>query len=177
MDVRSQYEHRSAPHTDARQQAHVFGSPLTEADFQQLERCGIPRALAEQAGLRRVDSLTGAEMMGRAGRSGDYAGVIFTYTAPWHAGIREYRLWRDHPDLEMSGGQLKEKAKYVAPPGRGNLLYFAPNVSQEWLEDVSLPVVIVEGEKKCLAVSQLAWYESTDTAEKPSWLAIGLSGV
>ena len=32
------------------------------------------------------------------------------------------------------------------------MLYFVPGTEEAWLDDSSLPVVIVEGEKKALAV-------------------------
>jgi hypothetical protein len=155
---------------------HVFGDPLTEKDFAALERGGVPRSLAQEA-VRRVDSLNGAEMFSRNG-SGDYAGQVFLYTWPGEDRIREYRLRRDHPDLELGAdGKFKEKNKYVGPPGRKNLLYFAPRTPCEWLEDATLPVIITEGEKKTLALSHLAWHQLGDASDKPRWLAIGLGGV
>jgi len=155
---------------------HVYGDPLTEKDFAALERGGIPRSLAREA-VRRVDSLNGAEMFSRNG-SGDYAGQVFLYTWPGEDRIREYRLRRDHPDLELGAdGEFKEKNKYVGPPGRKNLLYFAPRTACDWLEDATLPVIITEGEKKTLALSHLAWHQLGDASDKPRWLAIGLGGV
>ena len=61
----------------------------------------------------------------------------------------------------------------MAPPGRGNRLYFAPGVAPEALDDTSLPVAFVEGEKKTLALDRLSTWESS----KPRWFAVGLSGV
>jgi hypothetical protein len=57
--------------------------------------------LARHAGLRRVDSLTGAELVGRNG--GDYSGVAIPYFPPDSERVRDYRLRRDHPDLEYDG--------------------------------------------------------------------------
>jgi len=66
--------------------------------------------LSESAFLRRVDSWTGAQLVGRKG--GDYAGIAIPYFAPGDRHVREYRLRRDHPDLEAdSSGQLKVKQK------------------------------------------------------------------
>ena len=153
------------------------GSSLTPADLDALARCGISTELAQQALLRRVDSFSGAELVGRNGR-GDYGGIIFPYIWPGEDDVREYRLRRDHPDLEQAeGGRFKEKNKYLWPPGRGNLLYLPPNIVPEWLTDLSLSVVFTEGEKKCLSLWELAWYGLGDSADRPRFLPIGLAGV
>ena len=48
--------------------ADLVGFGLTETDYKALEGRWIDRGLAERARLRRVDSLTGAEVIGRRGR-------------------------------------------------------------------------------------------------------------
>jgi hypothetical protein len=48
--------------------------------------------------LRRVDSFTGAALVGRKG--GDFAGIAIPYFAPGSRNVREYRLRRDRPELE-----------------------------------------------------------------------------
>jgi hypothetical protein len=62
-------------------------------------------------------------------RGGDYPGILIPY---FHSGsdlVRDYRLRRDHPDLEYdSGGNLKIKQKYLSPSGRSNMLYLPPGV-------------------------------------------------
>ena len=64
---------------------------------------------------------------------------------------------RDHPDLEYdAAGNLKAKQKYLSPPGRSNMLYLPPGVSQSLLRDPALPVVITEGEFKTLALWRAA---------------------
>jgi Domain of unknown function (DUF3854) len=158
-------------------QIEVRGKPLSPFDLQQLARCGISPETAERALLRRVDSLTGSEIVGRNG-TGDYSGILFPYIWPGENHVRDYRLRRDHPEMEQGeDGRLKPKGKYLSPPGRGNMLYLPPGTRPEWLEDASLPIVITEGEKKCLALSDLAWYGLTDTAERPRWLSIAIAGV
>src|SRR5262245_24519078 len=128
------------------------GEPLTQADLANLEASFITPELAEVAGLRRVDSPTGAALVGQNGSS-DYSGIVFPYFLPDEDRPREYRIRRDTPDYERkTDGSLKEIKKYVAPPGRGNMLYFPPGTHSEQLQDASLPIAIVEGEKKCLAV-------------------------
>ena len=96
---------------------------------------------------------------------------------PDYDGPREYRLRRDHPDLELKNGVTKEKGKYLSPPGTSNRIYFPPNCDSGWLTDLSTPIVFTEGEKKALALSRVAWHRLGDAAEKPRFLAFGLSGV
>ena len=111
--------------------------------------------MADRAGLRRVDSLTGGEIIGR--KSGNYAGIVIPYFSPGSGHVREYRLRRDQPDLEYdSAGNLKPRQKYLSPPGRSNMLYLAPGVGTSLLRDASLPIVITEGEFKTLALWRLA---------------------
>jgi hypothetical protein len=84
-------------------------------------------------------------------------------------------LRRDQPDLEYdSAGNLKQRQKYLSPPGRSNLLYLAPGVSQLLLRDVSLPIMITEGEFKTLALWRLA---NHDSPAQPRFLPLGVSGV
>jgi hypothetical protein len=103
------------------------GTALTAADLVALEARWIDRTVAERARLRRVDSLTGGELVGR--KRGDFGGIAIPYFMPGSARVRDYRLRRDQPDLERDRtGQLKTKQKYLSPPGRGNMLYIPPGV-------------------------------------------------
>jgi P4 family phage/plasmid primase-like protien len=151
-----------------------IGEPLSALDLERLHReSWIDRATAEAAGLRRVDSALGAEIVGRRNRE-DYAGIVFPYCLPGCTDIREYRLRRDCPPLDE---HRREQGKYLSPPGRGNMVYFPPGCDPAWLDDPSIPIVITEGEKKLLALWRLAWYGISDAAEKPRFLPIALSGV
>jgi hypothetical protein len=150
-----------------------FGADLTATDYAALESRWIDPALADRAGLRRVNSLTGGEVIGR--KSGNYAGIIIPYHHPGSDHIRDYRLRRDHPDLEYdSTGNLKERQKYLSPRGRSNMLYLAPGISQLLLRDVPLPIVITEGEFKTLALWRLANHGSP---AQPRFMPLGVSGV
>ena len=85
--------------------------------------------MAWRAGLRRVDSLTGGEIVGRKG-GGDYSGILLPYFHPGSNQVRDYRLRRDRTDLEYDDdGSLKAKRKYLSAPGRSNMLYLPPGVS------------------------------------------------
>ena len=118
--------------------------------------------------------LTGGEIVGRRG-GGDYSGILIPYFLPGSDQVRDYRLRRDHPDLEYdTGGSLKPKRKYLSPPGRSNMLYLPPGVSQSLLGDPMLPVVITEGEFKTLALWRAAHYGASS---RPRFLPLGVSGV
>jgi hypothetical protein len=87
---------------------------------------------------------------------------------------RSYRLRRDNPEWkEGKDGTLKPDRKYLGAPGSANRLYFPPGVTPEQLLDPGLPIVIVEGEKKALALQRLACHEATT----PRFIPIAISGV
>jgi AAA domain/Domain of unknown function (DUF3854) len=156
---------------------NLRGTPLLPGDLDKLAKCGIPRELAESAMLRRVDSTEGASIVGRNGNA-DYSGILFPYTWPGEERVRDYRLRRDRPELEQKAdGGFSERNKYISPPGRGNMLYTVPGTDAAWPEDFALPVFLIEGEKKCLALHGLSWHGLGDGAERPRWLSIGVSGV
>lgn len=146
---------------------------MTPADYEALGASWITPEIAEAAGIRRVESSEGASLVGRNG-SGDYAGLAFPYRLPGEDRAREFRLRLDTPPMEQRpDGSVREKFKYLSPPGRANLLYFPPGTTTEQVADVELPVAITEGEKKTLALARLATHETT----RPRWLAVGLCGV
>ena len=151
----------------------LIGCDLTTTDYAALEARWIDRELASRARLRRADSLTGAEIVGRKG--GNYSGILIPYFYPGSDQVREYRLRRDDPDLEYdSAGMLKVRQKYLSPPGRSNMLYLPPGVSQSFLRDPALPIVITEGEFKTLALWRAA---NQGSASQPRFLPVGVSGV
>ena len=152
------------------------GTALAPRDLEKLAQCGISRELAERALLRRVTSQEGGAIVGRNGGA-DYSGLVFPYIWPGEQSAREYRLRRDRPEPEQHDGKMRERNKYLSPPGRGNFLYFVPGTLPAWLADPSLPVVVTEGEKKTLALSEVGWYGLGDSADKPNFLPIGLPGV
>ncbi len=155
----------------------LAGEPIGAEDLARLAKCGISAELAQAAMLRRVDTHEGGAIVGRNG-TGDYAGILFPYIWPGENGVREYRLRRDHPELEQQAdGSVKERAKYLSPPGRGNMLYLVPGTDPSWLNDPNLSVLVTEGEKKTLALWGLGWHDVGDAAERPRWLPVGLSGV
>lgn len=155
----------------------VLGSALRPQDLEQLSRLGIDAELAERALLRRVDSATGAQVVGRSASSGDFSGILFSLFQARRRSVRDYRLRRDKPDMEYKQGEFKPKAKYLSPPDGRNMLYSVPGTPVERYGDTQHPVIITEGEKKCLALESLAWYGKGDAADGPRWLPIAVSGV
>jgi len=154
---------------------------LTATDLEALAARWIPPELAEEAGLYRVDSIDGAQLVGRNG-SGNFAGLAIPYFLPGQEQHpREYRLRRDRPDLDPDG---KELGKYLGPPGRSNLAYFPPGITLESLTDTSQPVVVVEGEFKALSLWRLAHHDAITAdnrgdhlhGEHHRWLPVGLQG-
>lgn len=151
---------------------------LSGSDLTGLESSFITREIAELAGLRRASDEQGAELVGRKRKAGfEYSGIAFPYFLPadWTR-ARQCRLRRDKPDEETdANGKKKITGKYLTAPGAVSCFYFPPNVKPEWLKDVSVPIVITEGEKKTLALGRLA----SEDSKLSDWhfLPVGLSGV
>jgi hypothetical protein len=150
-----------------------WGGPLNEADYAALAGSWITREIADGAMLRRVDEHQGRQVIGQKG-SRDCAGILIPYYWPGEPGAFNYRLRRDHPDLKYDGqGNAKPDKKYLGPPKSGNRLYIPPGVTVDQLSDVSIPIALVEGEKKAIALWGLARHE-TDT---PRFIPIAIAGV
>jgi Protein of unknown function (DUF3987)/Domain of unknown function (DUF3854) len=145
---------------------------LTPNDLAALERDSwIDAATADAWGLYRVDTVEGAALVGRTDRE-DYSGIVFPVYGPGERKPKEYFLRRDHPPLEAKNGTVKQKQKYLAPPGRGNRLLFGPGESAEALTDTALPILLVEGLKKTVAAWRLARHEDGSSR----FLVCGISG-
>jgi hypothetical protein len=148
-------------------------SQLTRADLTGLAESFITSDLANEAGLYRVDDVTGAEVANQKLAGGRrFRGVVIPYYMPESPHPCKRRLRRDEADLERtSTGDLKAKGKYLSPPGEPNHLYFAPGTTREMLADTDLPVLLVEGEKKALAMARFA------RESKTPLLCVAVAGV
>jgi predicted P-loop ATPase len=159
----------------------LIGGPLEDRDYAALEARWITRELADSALLRRVDHAGGLEMLGYEKPptfGAKYSGMVIPYLWPGDDSVRARRLRRDEPDLERDHhNELKPRKKYVGEAGRRNSLYLHPQTEQRFIDDASLPIVIVEGEFKTLALWRLAWHGLGDSADMPAWLPVGLQGV
>ncbi len=141
---------------------------LTERDFEWLASSYITPELAAEHGLYRVDTLTGAQETGqKPTATRNFAGIIFPYHHPLTGYERERVLRRDEQDEDGKG-------KYLGPPGRTNIFYVPVGVKREWLTNKAIPVVFVEGEKKCLALWRIARDNSVNGV--PLFIPVGLRG-
>ena len=150
-----------------------MNTQVSKDDVRAFEKCFIPKEMIAKARVSRVDNSAGAEIVGRKPKQdASYNGVIFPYIWPGDGSVREYRLRRDEPDLEQQpDGTVKQKNKYLSPPGRGNLLYIYPEIDPQWLKNAKIPIVIVEGEKKTLALQRYFLSRNEEV------LVVGIAGV
>jgi hypothetical protein len=150
-----------------------WGEPLSDTDYATLESSWITREIADQAMLRRVNSHEGAEVVGQNGNR-DYAGILIPYYWPGESRPFNYRLRRGRPDYKFDrNGKPKPEGKYLGPPKGANRLYIPPGVTLENLSNVAIPVALVEGEKKALALFRLACYK----ADRPRFVPVAIAGV
>jgi putative DNA primase/helicase len=153
------------------------GTPPTDADYARLDERWIDPETARRHFIRRVDGPAGAEVIGKNGRPGDYSGQLIPYVLPGDDHVRDFRLRLDRPDV-MNG----KPRKYLAPPGRGNMLYFPIGTDPAWLADTSLDVIFTEGEYKAIALDRLSrWLGlqvgAFSNGNRPRFLVVGLGGV
>ena len=167
-DADSSVQPEHIPESTPLRMPNLVGSDLTAADYSALDARWSDRNLADSAHLRRVDSMTGCEIVGR--RGGNYAGILIPYFLPGSDHVREHRLRRDQPDLESdASGNLKPRQKYLSPPGRSNVLYVVPGVGPALLNAPALPIIVTEGEFKTLALWRLANHGSPDRPRFLPW--------
>ncbi len=152
--------------------APTWGSPLSGPDYVNLEASWISREIADKALLRRVDAETGGKIVGQKNR--DCAGILIGYYWPGEPRPFNYRIRRDNPDWTVGkDGKLKPDRKYLGSANSGNRIFVPPGVTQEQLADVKIPIALVEGEKKALALWRLANHE----VDHPRFIPIAIAGV
>jgi predicted P-loop ATPase len=145
---------------------------LTSEDLADLAKCWISPEIADAAGLFRVTSVEGRELVGRNG-GGDFSGLVFSYIWPPSGQVVLQRLRLDHPPIDAATG--KAAHKYLSPHGARNRLYIPP-CTAELLTSVQTDIAITEGEKKCLAMWRAAC-ELTNGNGTLSFLPMAVSGV
>jgi hypothetical protein len=136
---------------------------LSTADLAMFDRFRVPRDLLESAGIIRVTDREARDRLAVT-LTGDLSGILFPGLHPKTGLPRNFRVRRDHHEIEDD----KPKNKYVSSRDRQSL-YFAPGVAS-LLADASVPVVVAEAEKSCLALTALG------QRAKRSWLAIATRG-
>jgi predicted P-loop ATPase len=146
---------------------------LSDADYQKLEESYITREIAIAAGIYRVPSIEGAELVGRKG-SGNYQGIALPCWWPGTTGVTTVRLRLDYPPTDLRNG--KSQYKYLTAPGTRNRFYM-PLEDPALLADHSVPIYLTEGEKKYLGLHRAAEELSPNGTGRPAFLAIALWGV
>lgn len=150
-----------------------WGGPLSEGDYATLAESWITREIADAAMLRRVDTFEGREVVGQKGNR-DCSGLLFPYYLPGEPRPHTYRLRRDTPNWKYDkDGNPKPDKKYLGPLKSANRLYIPPGVTPGQIQDDSIPVAIVEGEKKALALWRLANHE----VERLRFVPVAIPGV
>ena len=125
---------------------------LTPADLASFHRLGIPPELLEAARVRRVSDREARDDYGiTASATADLSGIVFEYFSIATGRRVNARLRRDNPEIESG----KEKNKYLSAYGDRKHLYFPPGAADK-LRDADTPIVFVESEKGCLALTASA---------------------
>jgi uncharacterized protein DUF3854 len=149
----------------------IGGEPLTAADYRGLEKRYITPEDADRNRIFRADSALGGLLVGRNGNA-NYQGFVIPYFRLGTERPIEYLLRRDVPDYEqVSDGTIKQKGKYLWPPGGKNQLYFPADTDPAWLKDFGIRRIIVEGPLKAIAL----WRYYRERGENV--LVIAISGV
>ena len=152
--------------------APSWGTSLAAPDYAALEKSWISREIADAAMLRRVEDYEGREIVSQKRR--DCAGILISYYWPGDSSAFNHRLRRDNPDwTQDKHGKPKQARKYLSPRNGANRLYIPPGVTLEQLADAQIPIALVEGEKKALALWRLAHHEM----ESPRFIPIAIAGV
>lgn len=163
----------TAPGTARDRTAPNWGQPLTEGDYAALASSWITPEIADAAMLRRVGAVESRQVVGQKGKR-DCSGLLIPYYWPAESHPHTYRIRRDTPEMDYgSDGNMKPVAKYLGAPGGANRLYIPPGVTLEQLSDPKLPIALVEGEKKALALYRLANHE----VDSPRFIPIAIAGV
>jgi putative DNA primase/helicase len=153
-----------------------YGTALRPEDYAALERSWISRAIVDSAGVRRITSDEGKELVGRRDFE-DYAGLVFPYFWPGNPVVFAHRIRRDNPPFEIHNGKRRERDKYMSAPGYGNGIYFHPLTPAAALTDVTMSLILTEGQKKCMALFRLAHEGLAETQETALFIPAGLNGV
>lgn len=156
--------------TAARTQPRM--SKLTDDDLKGLASSYITPEGAQRAQIRRVSSSEAAEILNRPDSS-TLSGLVFPYFRPGEQVSHLERIRLDSPPLITKNGEPKSGRKYLTAHGSRNRLYFVPGTNPVLLSDITVDVIITEGEKKTIALHRLA----SEGCDGPQFLAMGLAGV
>jgi P4 family phage/plasmid primase-like protien len=128
----------------------IWPTSLRIEDRNLFKRFKIPASLVSAANVQRVTDVEARRRGLRAPKRSSLAGLMFPYRSMETGEQISFRVRRDKP--EMKNG--KPDGKYMCPKGGPRGLYFPPDAAVK-LEDRTMPIVLVEAEKSCLALT--AW--------------------
>src|SRR5204863_6527216 len=78
----------------------MVGNSLLPADLTMFERFGIGQELIAAHRIRRVTDAEARDLLGCRRHPGDLSGILFPGIHPETGQIRDYRVRRDHPEIE-----------------------------------------------------------------------------
>lgn len=138
---------------------------LTTSDLAVFATIGVGPQLLAKAGIQRVTDQQARDVLALNGKSGDMAGIYFPYLSPLTGRRVTARVRRDNPEIKDG----REKNKYMSAYGDRRHVYTVPG-SEELINAADVPIILVEGEKSTLALSE--WRRRTGQRFFP----IGLGG-
>ena len=124
---------------------------LSGADYAGLERSWITKEIADAAGVFRAAHAEAKDLLVRRNGGGDLSGMVFPYYWPGDQHVLMHRVRLDTPLPKPDGKPMK----YACAGGQRQHLYF-PHCPPALLTDTSKPLIITEGEKKCLALWRMS---------------------
>ena len=151
---------------------------LSPLDYEYLAENFCSREFVDLFKIFRDTDEPNAARLGRSRNAAtDYSGVVFPHYNIKTGDVIDYCVKPDKPETDLQpDGSHKPKYKYLFPPSRGGILYFAPNTKPNLLTDISKPLVITEGKKQLIAATRVA---TGDNPNATDWqfLPIGINGV
>lgn len=134
---------------------------LTKANYEDLRKSGLSDETIIQHGIRSLAASEARVILKRKTEVG--TGYVIPYTnkgGGFMDGVVNFRLDKPLPSPDMG----KKPRKYIRPVGSNARLYI-PFPTWKILDDIIIPLIITEGEKKVLKATQEGFY------------SIGISGV
>ena len=122
---------------------------LTQNHITDLRRSGLTDETIAAAGLysltsEQIPDVTKCQVFNRSGYAIPYPGCQFSDGTPY------LRVRLDQPFTGRDGSTVR----YLSRKRERNRLYIPPLLPANWATDTSLPLALVEGEKKALAACQ-----------------------
>lgn len=151
-----QHNKNGGPDSTSRRQV-----PIIEEHVAELAASGLSEDTITTAGIYTAEDQAITDLLGWQPKAHSWGrGIVYPYRNVDGRSNGYERVKLDHPRVAHSGKPIK----YESPRGMSNRAYFPPGFSRA-IQSTDRPIIMTEGEKKSLAVSQLGY------------AAIGLVGV